>query len=59
MGGHALKTVKCTRKSRSEYTSIKEYVWSVLSSHLALATIPELPDKEDFGDLDIYCDKLT
>lgn len=54
MGGHALKSVSLVRKPRAEYEAIAANTLNILRLHLPTVTsVPELPDKEDFGDLDL------
>lgn len=54
MGGHALTTVRTVRKTLPEYTVIKEEVFAKLSAlDVEFAPVFEVPDKADFGDLDV------
>ncbi len=53
MGGKALKTVITKRLTKEEYNQIKSKIISILAPHLAITFLYELPQKEDFGDLDI------
>ena len=54
MGGHALKKVITVRKNKSEYNEIKDKVLNLLKSRgIVIDFIPELADKESFGDLDV------
>jgi hypothetical protein len=59
MGGHALKTVITIRKNKSEYDEIKDKVSNLLKSQgIIIDFIPELSDKESFGDLDVLWSSL-
>jgi hypothetical protein len=54
MGGHALKKVITVRKNKIEYNEIKDKVSNLLKSRgIIIDFIPELADKESFGDLDV------
>ena len=54
MGGHALKKVITVRKNKIEYNGIKDKVSNLLKSRVIIIDfIPELADKESFGDLDV------
>lgn len=54
MGGHALKSVSLVRKPRAEYEVIARNTLNILQPHIpTLNSVPDLPDKEDFGDLDL------
>jgi tetratricopeptide (TPR) repeat protein len=54
MGGNALKNVKTVRKNRKEYFEIKDKVKNILlDKGIIIDFIPELCDKESFGDLDV------
>jgi hypothetical protein len=54
MGGNALKKVITVRKNKIEYNETKIKVSNkLLSRGIIFDTIPELADKESFGDLDI------
>ena len=53
MGGKALKNVITTRLIKEDYMKIKSEIVSILAPHLSLTFLYELPEKEDFGDLDI------
>ena len=54
MGGNALKKVITTRKNKEEYYKIKEKVSSALTNYgISHDFIPEISDKESFGDLDV------
>jgi len=54
MGGNALKNVKNVRKNHNEYFEIKEKVKNILlDKGIIVDFIPELGDKESFGDLDV------
>ena len=52
MGGHALKNVKTRRLPLKEYDQIKNEI-SAFFDVQEIAFIPEVPNKQDFGDLDI------
>ncbi len=53
MGGKALKNVITKRLLKEEYNQIKSKIAFILSPHLQITFLHELPEKEDFGDLDI------
>ncbi len=53
MGGKALKNVITKRLLKEEYNQIKNKIASILAPHLQITFLNELPEKEDFGDLDI------
>ncbi len=53
MGGKALKNVITKRLIKEEYNQIKSKIAFILSPHLQITFLHELPEKEDFGDLDI------
>ena len=54
MGGNALKNVKTIRKNPKEYFEIKNQVKNILlDKGIIIDFIPELDDKESFGDLDV------
>jgi hypothetical protein len=54
MGGNALKNVKTVRKNPKEYFEIKDKVKNILlDKGIIIDFIPELCDKESFGDLDV------
>ena len=59
MGGHALKKVITVRKNKIEYDEIKYKVSTLLKSRgIIIDFIPELADKESFGDLDVLWSSL-
>ncbi|AYV77539.1 MAG: hypothetical protein Dasosvirus6_1 [Dasosvirus sp.] len=57
MGGNAIKGPDgksvCQRLPAKYYVSIKKFVLEIFSQILKCAVINELPQKEDFGDLDL------
>ncbi len=53
MGGKALKNVITTRLTKEKYNQVKSEIISILGQHLSITFLYELPEKEDFGDLDI------
>ncbi len=53
MGGNAIKKVKISRISKCDYQLIKQNIFDLLSNDFQLEFIFDLPEKEDFGDLDI------
>jgi hypothetical protein len=53
MGGNALKNTKTERKNKKEYDEIKFTILKILSEHLICDIIYEVPEKKDFGDLDV------
>lgn len=54
MGGNALKKVNTVRKNPKEYFEIKEKIKNILlDKGIIIDFIPELEDKESFGDLDV------
>jgi hypothetical protein len=53
MGGNALKNTITERKNKQEYETIKTEILKILSEHIICNTILEVPEKKDFGDLDI------
>lgn len=53
MGGRALKTVNCIRIHKEQYNNIKENIIQTLSKYVTIHEIYQLPDKKDFGDLDL------
>lgn len=63
MGGHALSPGLTERKPLQEYLEIKQQVLALLSSAppprlLHLDTVPEVPQKKEFGDLDLIFFRL-
>lgn len=49
-----MKSVPLVRKPRAEYETIAQRTVTALHPHVpSLANVPELPDKADFGDLDL------
>ena len=59
MGGNTFKTIITVRKNLKEYKEIKEKVTMLLKSKgIVIHFIPELSDKESFGDLDILYSPL-
>lgn len=54
MGGNAFKTIITVRKNPEQYKEIKREITMLLRSKgIIIHFIPELADKESFGDLDI------
>lgn len=53
MGGHALKNTNCVRINKKLYEEIKNDILSKLMAYFYVGIIPEPPEKESFGDLDI------
>jgi len=59
MGGKSLKDngkIVTSRLELKEYLSIKKHVIEFMSTIIKCDIIPELPDKDSFGDLDVLCD---
>jgi len=60
MGGNALKKIKTSRIGLLQYNEIKIDLYKQLSSKLELEFLIDVPNKIDFGDIDIiYKYKLT
>ena len=58
MGGHALKKVTCIRISKTKYLTVLKDVVSRIEKYFPVYSIPFVPEKESFGDLDlIHCNK--
>lgn len=53
MGGKALKNTFVERKNIIDYLNIKQAVINILNKYIVCSVVRELPDKTDFGDLDI------
>jgi hypothetical protein len=54
MGGHALKKINTIRKNKIEFNEIEKKVFNLFFSFgIIIDLIPQLYDKETFGDLDI------
>ena len=54
MGGNALKLVITIRKNKTEYYLLRDKIKKIfLERGIIIDYIPELEDKESFGDLDI------
>lgn len=53
MGGHALKKVIASRIGLSQYNEIKSKLYEQLSSKIIFEFLIDVPDKQDFGDIDI------
>lgn len=54
MGGHALKKIITTRKTKAEYEKIRNEIYNLLQTEKLQLDFPyEVPGKETFGDLDI------
>lgn len=54
MGGHALKKITTVRLPRDRYNLVKNNVSEKLKeNNIEHGFIPDLPTKEDFGDLDV------
>ncbi len=53
MGGKAIKKVQISRINKNDYELIKKNIFDILSKDFQLEFIYDLPEKEDFGDLDI------
>ncbi len=53
MGGNAIKKVKISRISKCDYELIKQNIFDLLSKDFQLEFLFDLPEKDDFGDLDI------
>lgn len=56
MGGKALKKVNVIRLEKSEYDKLKNKIYNILLPYLKISFLYEVPDKMDFGDLDILYD---
>lgn len=56
MGGHALKEVQTLRLEKSDYENVKYKIAELLTPYLQIQFLYEVPDKKDFGDLDILYD---
>ena len=53
MGGHALKKVNASRIGLLQYNELKTDLYKQLSSKLELEFLIDVPNKIDFGDIDI------
>ncbi len=53
MGGKAIKKVEISRINKNDYILIKKNIYELLSKDFELDFLFDLPEKEDFGDLDI------
>lgn len=53
MGGHALKKVIASRIGLSQYNEVKSKLYEQLSSKIVLEFLIDVPEKKDFGDIDI------
>ena len=53
MGGNALKNTVISRMSLEDYNIIKEELRKVLSDHMEIEFLYDVPNKSDFGDIDI------
>jgi len=53
MGGHALKKVVASRIRLSQYNKVKSKLYEQLSSKIILEFLIDVPNKIDFGDIDI------
>jgi len=53
MGGNALKTVKVSRINLDTYNFVKNKILNDLSPYIILDFAHEIPNKIDFGDLDV------
>ena len=56
MGGHALKKVQTIRLEKSDYENVKHKIAELLAPHIKIEFLYEVPNKKDFGDLDILYD---
>ena len=56
MGGHALKEVQTLRLEKSDYENVKHKIAELLAPHIKIEFLYEVPNKKDFGDLDILYD---
>ncbi len=59
MGGNALKEINCVRVSKEIYKRIKEDVINRLKDKIKIMEIYEVPNKEDFGDLDLLVNEYV
>jgi len=56
MGGHNLPGIITSRKSSDDYFKIKNKLIQILKSNNIICDTPyELPNKKDYGDLDVIC----
>jgi hypothetical protein len=55
MGGHALKKVLASRIGLLQYNVVKSKLHEQLSSKIVLEFLIDVPNKIDFGDIDILC----
>ncbi len=53
MGGKAIKKVQISRIQKDDYEFIKKNIYELLSKDFQIDFLFELPEKNDFGDLDI------
>ena len=53
MGGKAIKKVLISRIKLENYNKIKKDIFDILTEYIKLDSIREVPNKIDFGDLDI------
>jgi len=53
MGGNALKNVITIRKNLKDYVILKNNILSILDKYVICKSTIEIPEKLDFGDLDI------
>lgn len=54
MGGNALKNIKTIRKNKTDYYLLRDKIQKIfLEKGIIIDFIPELDDKDSFGDLDI------
>ena len=53
MGGHALRKVIASRIGLLKYNEVKSKLYKQLSSKILLEFLIDVPDKKDFGDIDI------
>ena len=56
MGGHALKQVQTLRLEKADYENVKHKIAELLAPYLQIQFLYEVPNKKDFGDLDILYD---
>jgi hypothetical protein len=56
MGGNALKEVQTLRLEKSDYENVKHKIAELLTPHIKIEFLYEVPNKKDFGDLDILYD---
>ncbi len=56
MGGNALKNVQTMRLPKDKYNIVKKTIYDKISQYFPIYYLYELPEKTDFGDLDILYD---